>query len=138
MQAGAGRTRIEVVGGRQLRASLKRCGADLDDLTDASTSGSERRRSSRGSTRPRRTGALAATVRGSGTKTRAVVRAGYARVPYAGPIHWGWPAHGITAQPWLVDAAVDSQPAWLPAYLAAVKAAVGKVEKERRRVSDVA
>jgi len=126
VQAGAGRTRIEVVGGRQLRASLKRCGEDLDDLTAAHARAASTVVARQHA--PRRTGALAATVRGSGTKTRAVVRAGYARVPYAGPIHWGWPDRGIPPQPWLVEAAVDSQPAWLPTYLAAVKAAVDKVK----------
>jgi hypothetical protein len=51
---------------------------------------------------PKRTGALAASVSAVTTVANVVdVRAGTA---YAGPIHWGWPAHGITAQPFIQDA----------------------------------
>src|SRR5690625_8028143 len=38
------------------------------------------------------TGTLAGTLRAGRGKTKAVVRAGSAAVPYAGPIHYGWPA----------------------------------------------
>jgi len=34
----------------------------------------------------------------------AVARAGGARVPYAGVQHYGWPARGITAHPFLTQA----------------------------------
>lgn len=57
---------------------------------------------------PRRSGQLAKTVRASGTQKSARVRAGYQRVPYAGPIHFGWPARGIYPQPFLYDA-LDSR-----------------------------
>lgn len=59
---------------------------------------------------PRRTGTLAATLRSGKGKTKAVVRAGYAtRVPYAGVIHYGWPARNIKAQPYLTDALQKSK-----------------------------
>ena len=54
---------------------------------------------------PVRSGKLMNTIRASNTKNKAVVRAGGARVPYAGVIHWGWPAHGIEATHYLTDAA---------------------------------
>jgi hypothetical protein len=66
---------------------------------------------------PRRTGALAGTVRGSGTQTAGIVRAGNKSVPYAGPIHWGWPARHIKPQPWLSSAAQTSEPQWLPLFM---------------------
>lgn len=50
---------------------------------------------------PVRSGELRATIRGSGTTTRAQVRAGYKRTPYAGVIHYGWPGHNIEANPFL-------------------------------------
>lgn len=49
-------------------------------------------------------GALASTARAGRGKTKAVVRAGGARTPYAGVIHYGWPKRGIRPQPFLVDA----------------------------------
>ena len=36
------------------------------------------------------TGRLVRTIRAQSTITTAIVRAGNASVPYAGPIHWGW------------------------------------------------
>jgi hypothetical protein len=38
------------------------------------------------------TGRLAASTRGLGQRTRAILTAGSARVPYAGPIHFGNPS----------------------------------------------
>lgn len=53
---------------------------------------------------PVRSGALRSTIRSSGTKSNGVIRAGKARVPYAAPIHYGWPKHGIEPNPFLVRA----------------------------------
>jgi len=53
---------------------------------------------------PRVTGTLAGTLRAGRGKTKAVVRAGTAAVPYAGPIHYGWPARNIAPQPFLTAA----------------------------------
>ena len=39
---------------------------------------------------PHRSGKLKDTIRASGTKTAGRVRAGFKRVPYAGPVHFGW------------------------------------------------
>ena len=50
------------------------------------------------------TGALAASIRSSGTARAGVVRAGKKSVPYAGPIHWGWPKRNIKANPFLSKA----------------------------------
>jgi hypothetical protein len=50
------------------------------------------------------TGDLSSTIRAAATKTSARVKAGYKAVPYAGPIHFGWPARRITPQPFFYDA----------------------------------
>ena len=49
-------------------------------------------------------GTLRGTVRAGRGKTKAVIRAGGARAPYAGVIHYGWPARNIRARPFLADA----------------------------------
>lgn len=54
---------------------------------------------------PVRTGALLASLRAAGTVRDAIGRVGKASVPYAPPIHWGHPARGIAARPFLTDAA---------------------------------
>lgn len=53
---------------------------------------------------PRRKGKLAASLRSKGTKKAGVVRVGKASLPYAGPIHFGWPERGIPPQPFLYEA----------------------------------
>jgi len=53
---------------------------------------------------PVRTGALRQSIRSTGTLRDGVVRAGKARVPYAGPIHFGWTARNIRPQPFMYDA----------------------------------
>lgn len=44
---------------------------------------------------PKVTGRLAGDIRGNRAKSKAVVTAGRASVPYAAPINYGWPAHNI-------------------------------------------
>lgn len=54
---------------------------------------------------PQETGELAGTLRAGKGKTKAVVRAGYARRgAYAGVVHYGNPHRGTRAQPFLTDA----------------------------------
>ena len=49
---------------------------------------------------PKRSGALAKTIRAAGLQSSAEVRAGRASVPYAGPIHFGWPNRPNKAKKW--------------------------------------
>jgi hypothetical protein len=53
---------------------------------------------------PVKSGRLRQSLRSSGTQRAGVVRAGFASVPYAGPIHFGWAKHHIRPQPFLYDA----------------------------------
>lgn len=101
--------RIRVTGlSRTLRA-MEKAGASAADMRDLMHA--------IGTTvvtaaRPRarhKTGALAATIRAGRGKTKAVVRAGTARVPYAGPQHYGWPARHITPNPFLTTTITDTQ-----------------------------
>jgi hypothetical protein len=50
------------------------------------------------------TGALQGTIRAAASKTSGRVKVGYKAVPYAGPIHFGWPARFIKPQPFIYDA----------------------------------
>jgi hypothetical protein len=57
---------------------------------------------------PSLTGRLAASITPKGEQRGAVVQAGSAsRVPYAGPIHFGWAARNIEPNPFLYDALSD-------------------------------
>lgn len=97
-----GGTRIRVDGLNRVVRRLNAAGADAEDMRDLMHNIGNIVIA--GATPPSRTGRLAGNVRAGRGKTKAVVRAGGARVPYAGVIHYGWPARGIRAQPFLTDA----------------------------------
>ena len=125
------RPAVEVEGLRTLRRDLKAAGVSLQNLKDAHAAVAQTvvRAAHFTPKHPERsTGRLAASVRGSGTQSAAVVRAGFASVPYAGPIHWGWPARHIAAQPFLWDAIATSQDEWTGTYLRALEKIIHDVE----------
>lgn len=53
------------------------------------------------SRRARAGGTLRKTVRAAATRSRAQIRAGGKRAPYANAIHWGWPKRNIPRNPWM-------------------------------------
>ncbi len=121
-------TQVKVIGAARLRRTLRAAGDDLSDLkaVHQQVGGivAERARA----LVPRRSGALGASIRASRGATAAIVRAGSGSVPYAGPIHWGWPARNIAAQPFLSDGATSTESRWMNVYEAAIAAALAKVE----------
>tara|TARA_R110000822_G_scaffold123979_1_gene258491 strand:+ start:5489 stop:5890 length:402 start_codon:yes stop_codon:yes gene_type:complete len=60
----------------------------------------------RASNVPVLTGRLASTLRAGKGKTKAVVRIGGAKAPYAGVIHYGYPARNIQPAPFVLEALV--------------------------------
>lgn len=74
---------------------LKALGLDISDLKDAFAAIAAEAAAVVTRHVPRRSGAIAGSVRGNRAQSKAVVRAGKAAVPYAGPINYGWPARGI-------------------------------------------
>lgn len=102
-----GDVRIRVTGlGKTIRA-MSKAGADATDLKDLMHSiglmviGR--------ANPPVKTGRLAGSMRAGRGKTKAVVRAGRASVPYAGVIHYGHPARNIKPNPFYITALQSSQ-----------------------------
>jgi hypothetical protein len=118
---------VEVEGAARLRRTLRAAGSDLEDLKAAHRSASQIVADAAADAAPVRSGLLRDTVRASGTKTAGIVRAGFARVPYAGPIHWGWPARGIRANPFISDAARATEGRWLGEYQSHVDALLADI-----------
>ena len=69
---------------------------------------------------PVRSGRLRNTIRAGATQTSGVVRAGTAKVPYAGPIHFGWGRRRIHPNPFLYRAADKRVNEVVEAYLGQV------------------
>jgi phage gpG-like protein len=120
---------VRVEGAAQLRRTLKGASKDLQKqlaVTHRAVSGLVAAQARPAA--PRRSGALAASLRPGGTQTKAVVRVGGAAVPYAGPIHWGWAARNIPAQPFVAQVVDSNEPQIVEAYLERVDDILGQVK----------
>jgi hypothetical protein len=126
----AGKPAIRVTGAQEFRAAMKRMGADLSDLTAINRSAAEKVASTAQGRAPVLSGALAGTIRAGATQTRGTVKAGSRAVPYAGPIHFGWPRRNIGPQPFIYDALDERKGDVIGAYEAHVEALVEKVGRE--------
>lgn len=101
----AGSVRVE--GLNKVRRDLKKLASDVDygdqflavnkTLADAVAGDSK-------NYVPVLTGSLSGSIRAAATAKSGRVKAGYKAVPYAGPIHFGWPARFIKPQPFVYDA----------------------------------
>ena len=101
---------------RRLRADLRRAGEDLRDLREVNRRAGELVARAAAPLARRRTGRLAGAGRAAAAANRVSVLWGGASVPYAGPLHWGWPARGITPDPFVSEAAQATEAAWLGMY----------------------
>ena len=124
---------IRVGGMRKVRAQMREAGDDLSDLRNLHKRLADDVADTAKTKTPVRSGRLQRSVRGSGTKTAARVRAGNNRksgptsVPYAGPIHFGWGARGIRPQPFMYEALDDRRQEVIQAYNDEVAAMVRRV-----------
>ena len=126
----AGKPAVQVTGAKELRKALKNMGDDLSDLTALHRELAEMVASAARSRTPVRSGRLMQSVRGKGSKTRASVTAGGRGVVYAGPIHFGWPAHNIEPQPFLYDALDARKRAVVDRYESRIGDLVKKLDRE--------
>jgi hypothetical protein len=94
---------IRIDGLRELNAKLRAAGDESADMPDLMQKLGQLVISN--ARPPRITSELAGTMRAGRGRTKAVVRAGYAkRGAHAGVTHYGNPHNGQRAQPFLIDA----------------------------------
>lgn len=113
-----------VTGAEQLSASLARFKTELGDLGRAHRAAALIIAAAASRSAPRRTGALAASIRPEALRSGAAV---VVDARYGGVVHAGWPAGGIPARPFLTRAVASSAAAWVGCYEAEVAAAAAKV-----------
>lgn len=108
---------VHVDGVDRLKRTLRKAGHDVSQFKEANRAAASVVSGAATGTAPKgRTGKLAASVRAGATQKAGVVRAGRKSVPYAGPIHWGWPRRNITAQPFLSASARATESEWMAVY----------------------
>lgn len=89
-------TGVYVQGLREITRAMEKAGVELEDLKDVMGGiAAEAARVMAPFVPTGPTGRLRASVRGNRAKGKAVVTIGTARVPYAKPIQYGWPARNI-------------------------------------------
>ena len=110
------RPSIDVEGLRELRRALSKIDGGVADLKAAHKDAAEVVEKRATQLVPRRSGRLAGSIRSTGQAATGVVRAGRAAVPYAGPIHFGWPRRNIAPQPFLYDALDDRRTEVIDVY----------------------
>jgi hypothetical protein len=104
----AGGVRVE--GLTKVTRALKGLGLDVDDLKDAFATIADEAVERVKRYVPHRSGRLAGDVRGNRAQSKAVVRAGRASIPYAGPVNYGWPARGIEPAEYMQKGDQEMQP----------------------------
>ena len=123
----------QIQGGREMRRKLKQVGDDMTDLKELHKRLADDVAGTAKTKVPARSGRLQRSIRGSGTKAMAKVRAGNNRksgptsVPYAAPIHFGWAVRGIKPQPFLYEALDDRRQEVVDRYNAEVRRIVRRV-----------
>lgn len=119
---------VRVEGLDRLVRTLNRAAVDISELKEAHARVGEIVASEARARAPRRSGRLAGSVRAARQARRARVTYGGARVPYAGPITWGWPRHNIEPQPFVTDAARATESKWTEQYRRDVQDALDNVK----------
>jgi hypothetical protein len=118
---------VQVEGVKQLRKSMTAAGLSLADLKDSHKQAADIAAGAAADRTPRITGRLSRTIRGAGTKTAGIVRAGGKAVPYGPAVHWGrrfWPnkTHPratrsvVRGALFITEGAQKSESKWLPVY----------------------
>lgn len=98
--------RLEIEGLKEIQRALKGLAEDSrEDMKETHRKAGEIVAAAAKPLAPVLTGRLSATIVSSPTKYQGRVRIGRgASVPYAGPIHFGWPARRIAPQPFVYEA----------------------------------
>jgi phage gpG-like protein len=104
---------VRVEGLPQLKASMRKAGLDMADLKEATSRAAQVVQAASRSSAPHRSGALAGSITASKGANKAIVGS---RLVYGNPIHWGWAAHNISAQPFISEAGRATEGQWLQAY----------------------
>lgn len=124
---------VQIEGGRELRRKLREAGDDMTELKALHKRLADDVADTAKTKVPVRSGRLQRSIRGSGTRTSATVKAGnnrqrgFTAVPYAKPIHFGWASRGIRPQPFLYDALDDRRREIVKAYEDQVRAITRRV-----------
>lgn len=119
---------LYVVGQRRFVQTMRKAGADMDELKEVNAQAARVALPAVQSLVPRKSGKLAGSIRAGATKRAGVVRAGRKSVPYAGVINYGWPAHHIYPRLFANNGVARTEPTWAKLYEQFVKKTMSQVK----------
>lgn len=96
--------KIEVEGLRQVQKALRDLSKESrDDMKETHRQAGQIIVDAATPLVPLATGALLASIKSAPIQRQGRVRLGSAAIPYAGPIHFGWPARNISPNPFIYE-----------------------------------
>lgn len=116
---------VEVRGADTLARTLGSAAHDLEDMREPGQASAAQLLNSARSKAPRLSGRLASSLTADTGPVLVEVTSG---LEYAGRTHYGWPAVGQQAQPFLTDALAELDNTIVDNYQAQVLRALGKVK----------
>lgn len=122
---------VKVEGAKRLRKTLKAAGLDMKDLTKLNKEAANivvpvaKALAPVGSPE---NGHIRTTIRAGATQKAGIIRAGNSKMPYGGPIHFGWSTRGIEPQPWISLAAKQTEPVWVDNYFDGLMKVINSVQ----------
>jgi hypothetical protein len=122
---------VRVEGAKRLRSTLKAAGLDMKDLTKLNKEAAQIVVPVAQALAPVGSpvnGHIRTTIRAGATQRAGIIRAGNSKMPYGGPIHFGWPARGIESQPWIAIAAKQTEPQWVDNYFDGLMKVINSVQ----------
>lgn len=118
----------EVRGVKELRKTMKQAGEDLNDMKDVHQAAGNLVAGVAQGLAPSVSGALAGSIRASRLAGGISVKVGSAGIPYAGPIHWGWPSRNIRESLFLTNAAMQTETQWVEMYYEGMERIIDRVK----------
>lgn len=96
--------KVEIDGLRQVQKALKDVSQESrDDMKETHRQAGQIIVDAAQPLIPVQSGGLLASIKSAPIQRQGRVRLGSAAIPYAGPIHFGWPARNITPNPFIYD-----------------------------------
>jgi hypothetical protein len=128
---------VEIEGVNRLARALKQADEGLaDELKTAHIGGAELVLAAALPLVPVVSGDLKRTLKASATPRSGRVKAGKKLVPYAAPIHFGWPRRNISPNPFLYDALDRRKTEVEDVFLERVQALAEKVTADASKGAD--
>lgn len=121
---------VKVEGLNRLTGTLRAAGAEIQELKDLNLRAAQTVLQAAIASAPvgdSRGGHIRDSLRAAGTQRMGIIRAGGAKQPYGNYIHWNNKLNRYQGNPWLSNAAQQTEPIWVAFYFKELERITDKV-----------